>query len=168
MATKTFYLLVNTATAPGYFSDLQDGGTNPTAASTVYGWTVAKVAAAYWRGRIGAVARATVSQAGSWLTSPTTPVIGTGTAATTAGDSFVTPTTLNGNFAAGNWTFNFGMRTGAATNAGRIRFQMYAGPNRDGTGARKIGAVQACSAVTMNSTSATFTSTLTWDPARLR
>ena len=166
MAVKTLYILANTATAPGYFSDLQDGGSAPAAAAVAYGWTVAKVAASYWRGRIGATARATASQAGTFLTQ-TVPAIGTGTGATTAGDCFVSPTPLSGSFAAGNWVANFGMRTGAANNAGRIRFQLWAGTSRDGVGARKIGTAQDCSAVTMASTASTYTSTLTWNPGAI-
>ena len=167
MAVKTFYILANTASLPGYFSDLQDGGTNPAAATVAYGWTVGKVAAAYWRGRIGATTRATVSQASSWLTTPTTPVIGTNVTNVTAGDSFVTPTPLTGIFAAANWTANFGMRTGAATNVGRIRFQMYAGTSKDGVGARKIGSPIDGDVETMNSTTLTFTSNVTWNPGAI-
>ena len=59
------------------------------------------------------------------------------------------------------------MRTGATNNAGRIRFQLWAGTSRDGVGARKIGTVQDCSAVTMASTAATYTSTLTWNPGAI-
>jgi hypothetical protein len=137
---------------------------------SAFGWTVAKVAVTtpYWRGRIGATARSTAAQAASYIDAATGPVQGTGSGATTAGDSFRSDNPLNGTFAAGNWNFTFGMRTGAATNAGRIRCNMWASVNADGSSARKLNAATLVgTTVTMNSITATFNSTITWNAPQI-
>ena len=164
MAVKTFYLLNTTATAPFWGGSMQDGGSAPAAALSAFGWTVAKSAVAFWNPRIGATARTTEAQSSSWIAADATLFTGSGSGATTAADSFRSATAYTGAFAAGNWTFNFGMRTGAATNAGRIRFQLWAGANADGTSARKIGTLQTCSTITLNATNTTFNSTVTYNP----
>jgi hypothetical protein len=163
MATKTFHLLNTTAAAPNWFGSLQDGGSAPAAALSVFGWTVAKSSTVYWRARIGATARATVAAATSYIDSTTAPAAGTGSGATTAGDSFISPSAYIGEFSAGNWSFSFGMRTGAATCTGRIRCQVFASQNANGSGARELTttALQG-SQVTMNATGTTFASTVTW------
>jgi hypothetical protein len=165
VATQTIYLLNTAATAPNWFGRVQDNGSAPAGALSAFGWTVAKIALTtpYWRGRIGATARSTAAQAASYIDAATGPVQGTGSAATTAGDSFRSDNPLSGTFAAGNWNFTFGMRTGAASNAGRIRCNMWASVNADGTGARELNAATLVGTiVTMNSITATFNSTITW------
>ena len=56
------------------------------------------------------------------------------------------------------------MRTGAASNSGRVRFNMWAATNIDGTGGvRKLNSSTLIgTAVTMNSATTTFNSTVTW------
>ena len=165
MATQIIYLLNTAASAPNWFGRVQDNGTAPAGALSAFGWTVAKIALTtpYWRGRIGATARSTVASTGSYIDAATGPVQGTGNAATTAGDSFRSDFPLSGTFAAGNWNFTFGMRTGAASNSGRVRCHMWASANADGSGARKLNSSTLIgTAVTMNSATTTFNSTVTW------
>ena len=165
MAVLTVYLLNTAATSPDWFGRVQDNGVAPAGALSAFGWTVAKTAltTAYWRGRIGATARSSVAQAASYVDSAASPTAGTGAAATTAGDSFRSDNPLIGKFAAGNWNFTFGMRTGAASNSGRIRCNLWAGPNINGTGARKLNSATIVgTAVTMSTTTTTYNSTATW------
>ena len=143
MATVTIYYLNTTATAPNWFGRVQDNGTAPGGALSAFGWTVGKTAVTtpYFRGRIGAMALATVAQAASYIDAATGPVQGTGAGGTTAGYSFRSDNPLNGTFAAGNWNFTFGMRTAAATTVGRVRLHVWASANADGTSARKLNSV---------------------------
>src|SRR5262245_8253402 len=164
MATKTFYVLNTAAPSPNFFGQLQEGGSAPTAANSTYGWGVAKTSTAFWRARLGASATATTAQASSYVDALTIPTKGTGATNTTAGDSFVSPTAYVGIFAAGNWTLNWNLRTGAATVSGRIRLRVFASTNADGTGARQLtSATQVGATVTMNSTTVDFNSSITWN-----
>jgi hypothetical protein len=55
------------------------------------------------------------------------------------------------------------MRTASATTVGRMRLRVWASPNADGTSARELtSSVQVGGIVTMNVTTSTFTSTITW------
>ena len=166
MATQIIYLLNTAGTAPDWFGRVQDNGSAPAGALSAFGWTVAKIALTtpYWRGRIGATARSTTAQAGSYVDGSAGPTKGTGSGATTAGDSYRSDNPLSGTYAAGNWVFTFGMRTGAASNSGRVRFNMWAAANIDGTGGvRKLNSSTLIgTAVTMNSATTTFNSTVTW------
>ena len=163
MAIKTFYLLNSAGVSPGFYGNLQDGGSAPAAALSAFGWSTGKLASAYWKGRVGAIARTAEAQGSSWLAGAA-PFAGTGTGANASGDSFRTTAPLSGAFAAGNWTFNFGVRTGAAGGAGRMRCQIWAGPNADGSGARKIGGVNIGSTVTLAAISTTYNSTVAVNP----
>ena len=140
---------------------MQDGGSAPAAAASTFGWTVAKVSTAtpYWRGRIGASATANVSSASSGLSNLSL-VKGTGATNTTASNAFRSATPYTGVFANTNWTFNFGVRTGAASHAGRMRFQLWGSQNADGSNARTIFSPQQASIVTLAATATTYTSTL--------
>lgn len=166
MATVTVYFLNTAATSPDWFGRVQDNGVAPAGALSPFGWTVGKTAVTtpYFRGRLGATALATVAQAASYIDSAVRPTLGTGSGATTAGDSFRSDAPLNGTFAAGNWNFTFGMRTAAATTVGRIRLNVWAGPNIDGTGTvRKLNsATLVGTTVTMATTTTTYNSTVTW------
>jgi hypothetical protein len=155
MATKVFHFL-NTTNAN--WGQLQEGGSAPAAAASAFGWAVGKVAAGYWRGRIGATALANVSNAASYLTT-TPPQQGTGTGITTAGNAFRTSGTYTGQFVFGNWTFSLGMRTGAASHAGRVRCQLWKGVNPNGSDAVKIGSFIGLLAVTLAATGTTYTMT---------
>ena len=165
MAIKTFYLLNTTATAPLWGGSLQDGGSAPAGALSTFGGTAGKVSPAstpYTRIRPGSTAIATGNQGISWIDGTSGPLAGTGSGVL-AGDSFGTSSTYTGTFAAGNWTFSFGMRTGAATHSGRWRCQVWASVNQNGSSARKLtSATLLGSIVTMNATGTTFVSSVTW------
>jgi len=165
MAVQTIYFLNTAATTPNWFGKVQDNGSAPAGALSAFGWTVAKTAAPrFWRGFLGATARSTAALTTSYIDAQTAPVQGTGASATTAGDSFRSDNPLNGTFVAGNWNFTFGMRTGAATNAGRVRLRVWASINADGSAARALTSTTLVgTTVTMNSTTATFNSTVTWN-----
>jgi len=168
MATKTLYLLNTTAATPNWMGSIQDGGSAPTAVVSTFGWTVAKTSTGtpYWKARIGATAAATVAAASSTITSLTAPTQGTGSGATTAGDSFRSQANYTGafigTFAAGAWTFNFGMRcTTSSSQAGHINFRLWASNDPNGqTGVREITSGNVvCSTVTLSTTTTTYTST---------
>jgi hypothetical protein len=168
LATKTFYPLSTAGSSPNFVSTLQEGGSAPTAANSPYGWTVAKLAAgSFMRARLGATAVATVSQGTSFIDAQTKPQVGTGTAATTAGDYFLTPTPYNGTFAATAWTFNFNLRASTAGAIGRIRLRVWASPSPDGSGARVLtGSTQVGATVTL-STTADVNSSISWSPGTI-
>jgi hypothetical protein len=153
MAVKTFYCL-NTADAS--WGQLQDGGSAPAAAASAYGWTVAKTALGYWRGRVGATATATGTQAATWLGAASL-AQGTGTTITTASNAFRSLNPINGSFANTTWGFSFGVRTGAASHAGRIRIQIWKGTNADGSGATKVGGIGIGAIATLAATATTYT-----------
>ena len=165
MATKTFYILTTAATSPDWCGSLQEGGSAPTAANSAYGWNVQKTSAnTFWRGRIGATATSGTSQASSFLDASTGPQLGTGSGNTTASDFFNTPVNYNGTFAAGNWTFAWNFRTGAATHSGQVRMRVWASTSDTGSSPRELtsGAL-AGTIITLNSTTADFNSGITWN-----
>src|SRR5262245_10146667 len=137
MATRTYYV-VNISDA--VFGELQDGGTAPTAANCAFGWQVAKTAVStpFWRSRLGATAVASVASASSLIAATSGPTPGTGTGATTAGDSFSTPTALTGTYAAGAWTISFTTRPTTVTAVGRLRMRVWASVNANGSSAREL------------------------------
>ena len=147
MATKTYLIMAGTAVAPNYWSILQDGGS--AGASTAFGWLVKNTPTTtpYWRARLGAGAVATVAATTSYIDSAIGPTPGTGSSFTTASDSFITPATLTGQFASGNWTFNFSVRCTTASATGSIRCRVWASVNNDGSAGRELtsGAIN-CSA----------------------
>ena len=162
---KTFYLLNTTGTAPNWGGSLQEGGSPPTAAVSVAGFTVAKVALSipYFRSRLGATAIGNTNSSTSFIESASGPTAGTGTGASTAGDSFRTPTAITGNFVAGNWTLAFGMRTGAASHQGRMRCNVWASANTDGSAARKLNTTTLVgSTAAFAATNTTYTTSITW------
>jgi hypothetical protein len=164
MAVKTFHLLNATAIAPGWFGQMQEGGSTPAAALSSFGWTVAKSSTAFWRARMGATATATTTTSTSYIDPAPVPLAGTGATNTTSGDSFISPIPYTGSFAPGNWTFSIGMRTAAATTTGRIRFRVWASDSADGSLARQLtSAALVGSIVTMNAIATTFTSSVTWN-----
>src|SRR4249919_3569132 len=91
MAIQTIYVLATTATAPNWWGVTQLTGTAPTAATTAYGYNPSRTALTtpYYRGRLGAVGPATAAQAASYNAAAAGPTPGTGSAITTAGDSFI-------------------------------------------------------------------------------
>ena len=160
MASKTLYFLGTTAVTPNWYGAIQDGGTAPTAANSAFGWGPAKTATStpFYRGRIGATGTSgTAASATNYLTSSpgnTGPQPGTGSGTTTAGDSFVTPTSYLGTFDAGTWTLNFNMRAGVAGAAGRIRCSVWRSTSISGTSATNIVSDQIGTTQTLSTTAA--------------
>src|SRR6516162_3597038 len=164
MAAKTLYFLGTTAVTPNWYGAIQDGGTAPTAANTAFGWGPAKTATStpFYRGVIGATGTSGVAaSATNYLTSSpgnTGPQPGTGSGTTTAGDSFVTPTSYLGTFDAGTWTLNFNMRAGTAGAVGRVRCSVWKDNGADGVGATNIVSDQIGATVTLSTTADTNSS----------
>src|SRR6516225_1889472 len=99
MAGGPFYILGSAAVSPGWFGQLQDGGTAPTAGNTAFGWQVNKLPVNYYQAFLGATAASIATGAStSFISAKTGPTAGTGSGATTAGDSFISPTAYNGSF----------------------------------------------------------------------
>jgi len=164
MATKTLYVLNTTASSPGWFGSLQDGGTAPTAANTSFGLQTGKLAVgSFGRMRLGATAVSTTTQTTTYIGSATGPTAGSGSGATTAGDSFrVGPYT--GNFASGNWSFSWVVRPTTATIQGRINMRVWRSANADGSSATEItsGKVNGSNPGSMSSTTTDYNSSITW------
>ncbi len=140
MATKTFYVLTNLATTPGWFGQLQDGGTAPTASNCAYGWAPGKLSGTssnFCRARLGASGTVTTGGA-SILASSTGPQAGTGTLNTTAGDAFITPSAYTGSFVAGNWTFVINLIATTAGMTGQLGIRIWASANANGSSAREL------------------------------
>lgn len=167
MPTHTFYLTDTTATSPGWYGILQDGGTPPTAANTTGQIAVAKLAVGSF-----ITSQSAGATAGSGGTSGTTsiidartgPLAGTGSPASSLGDCWRTSATLTGVFASGNWTIAVGFRMTTGVAQGRARVRIWRSANVDGSsptdvaGATQVGTTTAA----MSSTTTTFTSTITW------
>ena len=100
-ALKTFYVLAANGVAPNFWGNLQEGGTAPTGANTLFGFGPAQnsLATPFYRGRIGATQANTAQLAASYLDSASGPAPGTGTTIATASDSFVSPAAYSGAFA---------------------------------------------------------------------
>jgi hypothetical protein len=105
VTTKTWYVLNTAAASPGFFGQLQENGTAPTAANTSFGFAPAKLAVNnFCKPRLGASGTSATTASTSFISGTSGPVKGTGATNTTAGDSFVTPNAYTGTFAAGAWT----------------------------------------------------------------
>jgi hypothetical protein len=169
-AIKTFYATNIAAVSPGWWSLLQEGGTAPTAAASSSGYNIQKVTTTlgpFWRSRLGVSGAGQLSATSgttSYIAAPVAgPIVGTGNTSSTAGDSFRSPAAYTGTFPSGNWTIALGFRTGATTVAGAIRCRIWASTSATGVSPRELTtALLTGSTVTMNSTSATFTSSITW------
>jgi hypothetical protein len=164
VATVTIYFLnTATASAPNWFGRIQEGGSAPAGALSPFGWAVGKIAITtpYYRGYFGATALSGVARAASYVDAATGPVPGTD--AVTAGDSFRSDNPRSGTFVAGNWSFTLGMRTAAATTSGRIRLNVWASVNADGSAARKLtSATQVSTTTGMSTTTTTYNCLVTW------
>lgn len=165
LAVNSFYFQTTAGATPAWCGTINtSAGTNAVAA---FGWQVGKTATSspYMRGFIGATATSSASAAASSLATATGPRLGTGSGATTASDFFRTAAVVAGNFPAGNWTFNFTLRTTvASTQAGRMRFRLWASTDPTGANARELtsGVVTSPSIVTLSATATTYNSTGTW------
>lgn len=150
MATKTFYILGTAATSPDWMGNLQDGGSAPTAANSVFGWSANKLAIGTYTARLGATS--TVSATGAAISSLSGPTKGTGSGTTTAGDSFTTPTPLTGTFASGAWIVSLMLRASVAGCIGHLNMRVWASANQDGTSARQLGSNVTGTNVTLSTT----------------
>ena len=172
MARPKILYFLNTVGSAGnnFFGVMQDGGSAPSPVVSSAGFNPGKTAVTtpYYRGRWGANGKATVASASSWIAGTSGPTAGTGTAATTAGDSFVTPTAYSGTFAAGAWTLALSMRPNLITLTGRLRMRVWASQNADGTSARELTSGALVGQInTQNSTSTTYAAGLTWSPGAI-
>jgi hypothetical protein len=151
LSAKTLYIEDVAASGFGSLTETQ-----PSAANTGTGWTVAKLAAARFALMLYGTQRASGAfSTSSSLDSSTGP--GSGSAWRTG--------LLTGQFSAGNWAFAFAVRPGtASTHAGRVRFRVWKSANADGSSATELtsGAVVGSATGTLNSTTTTETSSATW------
>jgi len=168
MAIKTFYFLNTRSNPPDFGSRLQDGAPAPGGSYPFFGWIVGTqpVAAPYFRGRIGAVERAPSSTglATSLLAAATGPLVGTDSSATGAADFWRSEIPFLGHFAAGNWVFNFDVRTQSPTVTGRMRFRVWASTDPSGAGTHRelTAGVINCSTVNLTVFQQGYISTATW------
>src|SRR5215831_1243357 len=176
MATKTLYVLssgVGLAASPNFWSILQDGGTAPTAANTVYGWVPAKQSTGkpYFQAFLGASAAAstTTTQTTTYIGVTSAPTKGTGNTNTTSGDSFATPSAYSGVFAAGAWTLNLMLRASTAGAIGHLNLRVWASVNADGSSARELTSGSLVgTAVTLSTTAdVNGMGTTTWSPGAI-
>jgi hypothetical protein len=173
MAAKTFYLLNTIATGPNWFGSTQDGGSAPAAANSTFGFQPSNVSLTsgpyYWCSNAGATALTTNFSNIAYLftgypqkgTSS-----GTGPQPGGSGDSFLSPVPYSGNFSAGNWVFNFGMRTTVPTAVGHMRVTVWAVSNPSSAAATArnlVGSILACSNITLSAAGVTQISTVTWN-----
>lgn len=168
MAVHTFYLTDTTATSPGYYGILQDGGTAPTSANCQGLMNIGKLAVGSFAGCMCAGfgasgnSNSTVSTT-SFIDSTTGPTAGTALTLNTLGDSFRTPATLSGAFAAGNWTITVGARSTNTNYQGRVRIRVYHSANVDGSSATEVTtATQVGSTGGVMSSTVSASSSITW------
>jgi len=155
MAVQTIYLLGTAGVTPNFWGNTQLNGTAPTTTNSAFGWAPAKAAVTtpYYRGRIGATTTLTSAsaQAASYNASTSGPAKGTGTALTTASDSFVAGPFL-GAFANTAWTFNCNMRASTAGCVGHINMRVWRSANADGTSATQVLANTVGATITLSAT----------------
>ena len=166
MAVQTLYVLATNAVTPNFWGNLQVNGTAPTGANTAYGFQPSRTALTtpYYRGRLGAVNPATASLAASYNAAATGPTPGTGTAITTAGDSFVSGP-WNGTFAATAWTFNWNMRAGTTGGSGRINMRVWKSSSANGSSPTQLLANTNGATITPAATDTN--SSISWSPGAL-
>lgn len=165
MAVQTIYLLGTTAVTPNWWGNTQLNGTAPTGANSAYGWAPAKIAVTtpYIRGRLGATTTSTdAAIAASYNAATSGPAKGTGSGATTAGDSFIAGP-FSGKFAATAWTFNFNLRASTAGAVGHVNLRVWRSRNADGSAATQLLANTVGATVTLSTTVDT-NSSVSWSP----
>jgi len=174
MAAKTFYLLGTTAPSPNYFGVMQDGGTAPiSATSTALGWNPSSTSLVtpYYASHCGASNSyvPSTASASSLIDATSGPTKGTGSTYLTAGDSFITPSPLIGNFANTAWTLNFNFQFYNNTGAvGCVRCRVWASVNADGSSARQLtSGTLVCSIINFVDPSTTYNSTVSWSPGTI-
>jgi hypothetical protein len=164
---QTFYVLATNAVTPNFFGNMQQGGSAPTAANSAFGWvpSTANLSSPYYRGRLGAVGTTATGQSASYNASTSGPTAGTGTAATTAGDSFVAGP-LTGTFSSGVWNYTLNLRASIAGAVGHVNVRTWRSVNANGASATQIIANTAGAIVTL-STTADVNSGITYNPGAL-
>lgn len=173
MPIKTFY--VKNATAVNSLQgSLQDGGTAPTAATTVTGWTVGKTAA----GNFSRMDYSAAQAAGTFSTTDMFANLTSNVALSnsTIGTCWRTENTLDGSFVAANatnaWTFTFVFRaTTTSTHSGRLNVKVFTSPNANGSANVTVvdetsgGKLTFSNTGAMGSTTTDYTSSFTWTTA---
>lgn len=169
MAVHTLYVLSTTAVTPNFWGNMQDGGTAPTAANTIYGWGPAKNVAAFFQAFLGASnsTSTTRNTTTSFIDGSTGPTKGTGTTSVTAGDSFIAGP-FTGTFANTAWTFAWKFRASTAGAIGKARTKVWKSANADGSSATELttSTLVTASAVTL-STTADVDAGFTWSPGTI-
>lgn len=167
MAVQTIYILATVAVTPNWFGNTQLNGSAPTAASSAYGWVPGTTATTtpYRRARLGATTTGTdTASASSFIAAASSPTVGTGSGATTAGDSFVAGP-FTGVFAAGAWTFNWNMRASTAGAKGAIRMRVWKSANANGSAATELTSGPITGTTITLSTTADANTATAWSPA---
>ncbi len=138
MVTKTFYILGSNAVTPNFWGNMQDTAA-PASANSAFGWAPAKTSTAtpYYPAHLGATNTNSSQSATSLIASASGPTKGTGTGATTAGDSFVIGP-YSGKFLSGAWTLNPMLRATVAGAIGHLNMRVWASVNADGSSAREL------------------------------
>lgn len=162
MPVKTFYIKDATASGSSHGS-LQDGGTAPTAATTITGWTVAKTAA----GNFSLMIYGTDRASGTFST---TDSLSTQTDAGTT-TSWRSENKIDGVFANTAWTITGVFRTPAvaSTHSGRLNVKVFKSPNANGTANATVveitsGKLTGSNTGAMGSTTTDYTSSVTFTP----
>jgi hypothetical protein len=153
MAAQTWFM-VNAADANGWQALSES---TQSAVNSAAGWVVGTGATNH------SELAANSERASTTFTGTTVP---DGTLDTSLKDAFRSPRLLKGNFASGNWTFQFAVRSptqgGAAD--GRIRFRIIRADADGGNAVEITAAQQQASAVTNVGSAADSNSTLTVNP----
>lgn len=158
MATKTLYIRNSLIGGGNNFVTLEDGGAAGTVGTSGTGWTVGTTALGNYSLMNGGVERAAATFSGT--AQPTTAVPNSA-----AGTAFRTQNPLTGVFAAGNWTFFFGVIavTAGGDQDGRVNFRVFRGSDPTGAGATEItSAARQGALVTNLTTGAAQGSNDTW------
>jgi len=154
MATKS-YFLKNVAASGSNFGSLQEG-TSPTisAAATVHGWAVAKLAPSRWSIMDFGVEQAS----GTFGTSDL--LVSPLALDNTTGNAWRTENPLTGVFANTTWTFNLTFRPSVVSVSGRPKVQFWRSTNANGSNATFIASSGTiASAQTQSVTTTTYTYT---------
>jgi hypothetical protein len=159
VAVKTFYLKDVVASGSA-FGSLQDGGTAPTAANMVTGWTVGKIANTVPYSRL---VYGTKQATGTFNA---TDQLGTAAMPTNAlKDAFRSENTYTGLFPAGSWSFAVKVRaTVASAQNGALVIRVWASTSATGaSGNRELTtAIQTGTTATTPSTTVDSSTTVTW------
>src|SRR5262245_60718281 len=151
MPTKTWYATSSLVSVHQEMSETDPG--TEAFASPVTGWVV---------GTTGSGSGAFNSQTESSTFSGTNP---DGSIDTATGDCLRTTNPYTGDFASGNWTVNFCVRSNTAVaGQGRADVRLFRSANADGSGATQITSAAQTGSTITSSTSTTTNSSVTFNP----